>query len=57
MKIRSLVTALALGLLASAGTAQARTVEVEIGAAPPPEREYVIPPPREGYIYERPHYR
>lgn len=57
MKIRSLVTAVALGLLASAGTAQARDVEVEISSAPPPDREYVIPAPREGYVYERPHYR
>ena len=57
MKIRSLVMALTLGLFASAGTAQARSVEVEINTAPPPDRVYVDPPARPGYVYERPHYR
>ena len=56
MRIRSIVAALALGMLAGAGVAQAASVEVEIGIAPPPEREVIIPPTRSGFIYERPHY-
>ena len=56
MRIRSVVAALTLGLLAAAGVAQARSVEVEIGVAPPPEREVIVPAPRPGFIYERPHY-
>ena len=57
MRIRTLVTALAFGMLAGAGAAQAASVEVEIGVAPPPERQVIIAEPRAGYIYERPHYR
>jgi len=59
MKMRSIVAALALalGTLADAGAAQARDVEFEIGVAPPPDREVIVPAPRTGYIYERPHYR
>jgi len=56
MRNRVLLTALAVGMLAGAGAAQAATVEVEIGTAPPPDREVFIPAPRSGFIYERPHY-
>ena len=56
MRIRSAAAALTFGLLTSAGVAQARSVEVEIGAAPPPDRQVVVPAPRPGYVYERPHY-
>ena len=56
MRIRSVFAALTLGMLAGAGVAQARTIEVEIGTAPPPEREVIVAAPRAGYIYERPHY-
>lgn len=57
MKIRNVVlSALTLGLLAGVGVAQARSVEVEIDKAPPPDREVVVPESRQGYIYERPHY-
>lgn len=59
MKIRSIVTALAMavGFFGLAATANAdRIVNVEIGAAPPPERVEVVPAPRPGYIYERGHY-
>ena len=56
MRIRSIVAALSFGLLASAGAAQAASFGVEIGVAPPPEREVIVPAPRTGYIYERPHY-
>ena len=58
MKIRSIVVALAiaLGMLGMAATANAKTVELEIGVAPPPDRVEVVPAPRPGYIYERGHY-
>ena len=56
MRTRSLVSAIAFAMLATAGVAQARTTEVEITVAPPPDREYIVPPPRQGYVYERPHY-
>jgi len=56
MRNRSVVAALTLGLLAGAGVAQARSIEVEIGVAPPPEREVIVAAPRPGFIYERPHY-
>jgi hypothetical protein len=58
MKIRTAVAGTALGLviLGSAGIAQARSVEVEISTAPPPDRVEVVPPARPGYIYERGHY-
>jgi hypothetical protein len=56
MRNRVLLTALALGMLGGVGVAQANSVEVEIGVAPPPDREVIIATPRTGYIYERPHY-
>jgi hypothetical protein len=56
MRIRSILAALTFGLLASGGVAYANTVELEIGVAPPPEREVIVPAPRVGFIYERPHY-
>ena len=57
MKMRTLAAALTLGMLFGTSAAQARTAEIEIGVAPPVEREYVIPEARPGYVYERPHYR
>jgi hypothetical protein len=58
MKIRTVVatSALSLGMLAIAGVAQSRSVEVEVGVAPPADRVEVVPAPRPGYIYERGHY-
>ena len=57
MRIRSTVaTAVTVGMLTGAGVVQARNVEVEIGTAPPPDREVIIAAPRAGYVYERPHY-
>jgi hypothetical protein len=56
MRLRSIVAALAFGMLAVGGVAQAASVEVEIGVAPPPDREVIIAPARPGFIYERPHY-
>ena len=56
MRIRIVCAAVTLGILAGAGVAQGREVEVEVFTAPPPEREIVVPAPRTGYIYERPHY-
>jgi hypothetical protein len=43
-------------MLAVAGVAQARGVEVEIGVAPPADRVEVVPAPRAGFVYERGHY-
>ena len=59
MRIRSSVTGLALsvGLLAGAGIAQAKTIEVEINTAPPPARVETVPAERPGYVYERGHYK
>ena len=58
MRIRTAIagTAVGLGILAGAGIAQARSVEVEISSAPPADRVIVAPDPREGYVYERGHY-
>ena len=57
MKVRSSFAAgLTIATLAAAGAVQARDVEVEINTAPPPDRQVVVPAPREGYVYERPHY-
>jgi hypothetical protein len=58
MRIRTTIaaTTIGLGILACAGIAQARSVEVEITTAPPPERYEVVPPPRAGFVYERGHY-
>jgi WXXGXW repeat (2 copies) len=58
MRIRTAIvgTAVSIGVLAGAGIAQARSVEVEIATAPPEERVLVAPEPRPGYIYERGHY-
>ena len=57
MRIRTLAAAIAIGALTSPAFAESRTVEVQIGVAPPVDREVVVvPAPREGYIYERPHY-
>lgn len=57
MRIRSVFAAgLTIATVATAGAVQARTVEVEIGTAPPPDREVIVQAPRAGYIYERPHY-
>ena len=57
-KLGTAVTGLALsiGIAAGAGIAQARSVEVEINAAPPADRVEVVPAPRPGYVYERGHY-
>jgi hypothetical protein len=58
MKTKSLISALAVavGTLGIATIANARVVDVEIGAAPPPARVEVAPAPREGYFYEPGHY-
>ena len=57
MRIRSAIgAAVAVGMLTGAGVAQAKSIEVEIGTAPPPEREVIVPAQRPGYVYERPHY-
>ena len=59
MKIRNAVAGLAVGagLLAGAGMAQARSVELEINTAPPPERYEAVPAERPGYVYEHGHYK
>ncbi len=58
MKIGTAIagTVVGIGILAGAGIAQARSVEVEISSAPPADRVVVAPEPRPGYIYERGHY-
>ena len=58
MNVRNKVGAvtLALGLLGTAVVGQAAVHEFEITIAPPQERVETVPPPREGYIYERGHY-
>lgn len=55
MRIRTLAAAAVVAIVASPAFAESR-VEVEIGVAPPPDREVIVPAPRAGYIYERPHY-
>jgi len=48
---------LCLAALGVATDSQARSVvEFEVDVAPPPPRVEVVPVPREGYIYEPPHY-
>ena len=55
MKVRSSFAAgLTIATLAAAGAVQARDVEVEINTAPPPDRQVVVPAPREGYVYVQP---
>jgi hypothetical protein len=51
------VLTLASGALGLATVGQAaRIVDVEIGVAPPPPVVEVVPPPREGYVFEPGHY-
>jgi hypothetical protein len=59
MDMRTMIAALTLasGALGFATIGQAaRIVDVEIGVAPPPTRVEVVPPVREGYVYEQGHY-
>ena len=49
--------ALAIGLLGTATVGTAAVAEIEIRTAPPPDRVELVPAPREGYIYERGHYK
>ena len=56
MRIRYAAAAATFAILAGTGVAQAAVAEVEIAIAPPADRVVVAPPPRVGYIYERPHY-
>jgi len=58
MKIGTAIagTVVGISILAGAGIAQARSVEVEISSAPPAARVEAAPEPRPGYIYERGHY-
>jgi len=53
MKIPTLAAAVVVAVATSPALAD---VDVQIGAAPPPDREVVVPAPRAGYVYERPHY-
>ena len=51
------ILTLAAAVVVALGTSPAfADVNVEIGVAPPPDREVVIPAPRAGYVYEHPHY-
>ena len=59
MKMRNAAIASALALSFAAGAAYAaKTIEIEIGAAPPAPIvvETAPPPPRAGFIYEPGHY-
>ncbi len=57
MKITTtLAAALLVGLITSPAFADVRGVDVEINVAPPGDREVVVPAPRQGFVYERPHY-
>ena len=53
MRIPMLAAAVVVAVVTSPALAD---VDVEIGVAPPPDREAVVPAPRAGYVYERPHY-
>ena len=60
MGTRSMIATLSVALAAAgfASIGQAASVDVDIGIAPPPPPATVevVPPAREGYIYERAHY-
>ena len=56
MSIRTLAAAVLVGVIASPALAEVHGVDIQIGVAPPPDREVVVPAPRTGYVYERPHY-
>jgi hypothetical protein len=59
MRLAATITALlaAIGTAGFANTALAeRSIDIEINTAPPEMRYEAVPPPREGYIYERGHY-
>jgi len=59
MKLRNILFAsmLAAGALSVPSLGQAASFDIEVGVAPPPERVEVVPPPREGYVYEPGHWR